>query len=54
MALRGRPRYGPLRNLRVGGRHIHHFVPGIVLAFVAGAAAILFPSGAAVIVVAEP
>jgi hypothetical protein len=40
-ALRGRPRYGPLRNLRVGRRHIHHFVPGIVLAFVAGAAAIL-------------
>jgi len=40
-ALRGRPRYGPLRNLRVGRRHIHHFVPGIVLAFVAGAGAIL-------------
>ena len=39
--LRKRRRFGPLRNLRVGHRHIHHFVPGIVLAFVAGAAAIL-------------
>ena len=27
---------GPFRNVRVGRRHIHHFVPGIVLAFVAG------------------
>jgi hypothetical protein len=32
---------GPFRNLRVGRRHIHHFVPGIVIAFGAGAAAIL-------------
>ena len=32
---------GPFRNLRVGRRHIHHFVPGIVLAFVSGAAAIV-------------
>ena len=40
-ALRERQRFGPFRNLRVGRRHIHHFVPGIVLAFVAGAAAIL-------------
>jgi hypothetical protein len=39
--LRGRRRMGPFRNLRVGNRHIHHFVPGIVLAFAAGAAAIL-------------
>ena len=39
--LRGRPTVGPFRNLRVGRRHIHHFVPGIVLAFSAGAAAIL-------------
>jgi hypothetical protein len=39
--LRERRRFGPLRNVRVGRRHIHHFVPGIVLAFVAGAAAIL-------------
>jgi hypothetical protein len=40
-ALRGRPTLGPFRNLRVGRRHIHHFVPGIVIAFGAGAAAIL-------------
>ena len=39
--LRGRPSVGPFRNLRVGRRHIHHFVPGIVIAFAAGAAAIL-------------
>ena len=40
-ALRGRPTVGPFRNLRVGRRHIHHYVPGIVIAFIAGAAAIL-------------
>jgi hypothetical protein len=39
--LRHQPRVGPFRNLRVGRRHIHHFVPGIVIAFGAGAAAIL-------------
>ena len=39
--LRGRPRVGPFRNLRVGRRHIHHFVPGIVIAFGTGAAGIL-------------
>jgi hypothetical protein len=39
--LRGRSRVGPFRNLRVGRRHIHHFVPGIAIAFVAGAVAIL-------------
>jgi hypothetical protein len=39
--LRGRPNLGPFRNLRVGRRHIHHYVPGIVIAFSAGAAAIL-------------
>jgi hypothetical protein len=31
----------PFRNLEVGGRHIHHFVPGIALAFGAGTAALL-------------
>jgi hypothetical protein len=40
-ALRRRPTVGPFRNMRVGRRHIHHFVPGIVIAFGAGAAAIL-------------
>jgi hypothetical protein len=39
--LRGRRSVGPFRNMRVGRRHIHHFVPGIVVAFVSGAAAIL-------------
>ena len=39
--LRSRRRFGPFRNLRIGERHIHHFVPGIVLAFVSGATAIL-------------
>jgi hypothetical protein len=39
--LRDRRRVGPFRNVRVGRRHIHHFVPGIVIAFGAGSAAIL-------------
>ena len=39
--LRRRTRVGPFRNVRLGRRHIHHFVPGIVLAFVTGAAAIV-------------
>jgi hypothetical protein len=32
---------GPLRNLRVGRHHIHHYVPGIVIAFAAGTGAIV-------------
>jgi hypothetical protein len=39
--LRHRPTVGPFRAMRVGRRHIHHFVPGIVMAFSAGAGAIL-------------
>ena len=39
--LRDRARVGPFRNVRVRRRHIHHFVPGIVIAFGAGAVAIL-------------
>jgi hypothetical protein len=39
--LRSQPHVGPFRNVRLGRRHIHHFVPGIVMAFGAGAAAIL-------------
>jgi hypothetical protein len=31
----------PLGSVRLGGRHIHHFVPGILLAFGAGTAALL-------------
>jgi hypothetical protein len=34
----------PFRNVRVGGRHIHHFVPGILLAFGSGATALLTES----------
>jgi hypothetical protein len=36
-ALRDRRRVGPFRNVRWGRRHIHHFVPGIALAFLSGA-----------------
>jgi hypothetical protein len=32
---------GPFRNLRLGGRHIHHFVPGILIAFASGTTALL-------------
>jgi hypothetical protein len=32
---------GPFRNVKIGGRHIHHFVPGILLAFVSGTAGLL-------------
>jgi hypothetical protein len=39
--LRGRRTVGPFRDLKVGRRHIHHFVPGIVLAFLSGAVAIV-------------
>jgi hypothetical protein len=39
--LRDRRSVGPFRNVRVGRRHIHHFVPGIVIAFAAGTGAIL-------------
>jgi len=31
---------GPLRNVKVGRRHIHHYVPGILLALLAGGASI--------------
>jgi hypothetical protein len=36
-----RDNWGPFRNVRVGGRHIHHFVPGILIAFTAGTVALL-------------
>ena len=39
--LRSRPHLGPFRNVRVGRRHIHHYVPGIVIAFAAGTGALL-------------
>jgi hypothetical protein len=40
-SIRARGTFGPFRDLRVGNRHIHHFVPGIAIAFVTGAAAIV-------------
>jgi hypothetical protein len=39
--LRGRRTVGPFRDLIVGRRHIHHFVPGIAILMVAGTTAIL-------------
>ena len=39
--LRDRRRVGPFRNVVVGRRHIHHFVPGIVLALTSGTVAIV-------------
>ena len=39
--LRGRESIGPFRNVILGRRHIHHYVPGIILAFTSGAIAIL-------------
>ena len=40
-SLRGRESLGPFRNIILGRRHIHHYVPGIILAFTSGAIAIL-------------
>ena len=40
-ALRTRRTVGPFRNMRVGHRHIHHYVPGIVIALASGAAGIV-------------
>ncbi len=39
--IRRRGTWGPFRNFRVGDSHVHHFVPGIVLAFLSGGAAIV-------------
>jgi hypothetical protein len=41
-----RDRWWPFENVSVGGRHIHHFVPGILIAFTAGTAALLTESDA--------
>ena len=42
-----RDRWGPFRNVRVGGRHVHHFVPGILTAFVAGGAGLITSAASA-------
>ena len=39
-SIRRRGRLGPFRNVRVRDRHVHHFVPGIVMAFLAGGTAV--------------
>jgi hypothetical protein len=39
--IRRRGRLGPFRDLVVGRHHIHHFVPGIALAFVTGGVSIV-------------
>ncbi|HYC82294.1 MAG TPA: hypothetical protein VEB65_10945, partial [Solirubrobacterales bacterium] len=36
-----RESWGPFRNVSIRGRHIHHFVPGILLAFGSGIAALV-------------
>ncbi|HEY5053656.1 MAG TPA: hypothetical protein VII45_09640 [Solirubrobacterales bacterium] len=36
-----RDKRGPFRNVSVGGHHIHHFVPGILIAFASGTTALL-------------
>jgi len=36
-----RDEWGPFRNVRLGDRHIHHFVPGILIAFASGTTALL-------------
>jgi hypothetical protein len=44
----------PFRTVKVGGRHIHHFVPGILLAFGSGGGALLIESERAEAALAFP
>jgi len=39
-SIRRRGTLGPFRNVRVRDRHVHHFIPGIAMAFVAGGVAV--------------
>ncbi len=39
--IRRRGRFGPFGDLVVGRHHIHHFVPGIAIAFLAGGASVV-------------
>ena len=39
--IRRRGQFGPFRDIRVRDRHIHHFIPGIVIAFLAGGASVV-------------
>jgi hypothetical protein len=36
-----RDRWGPFRNVHIGGHHVHHFVPGILIAFASGITALV-------------
>jgi hypothetical protein len=40
-AICARGNFGPFRNVVAGDDHIHHFVPGIAIAFLAGAVSII-------------
>ena len=40
-SIRRRGSFGPFRDLRVGRRHVHHFVPGLCLSLGAGAWSVL-------------
>jgi hypothetical protein len=39
--IRRRGRWGPFRDIVLGSEHVHHFVPGIGLAFLAGGVAVV-------------
>jgi hypothetical protein len=41
VAIRSRGTFGPFRDLHLGRRHIHHYVPGIAIALIAGGASIV-------------
>jgi hypothetical protein len=41
LGLQTRATFGPFRDVKVGRRHIHHFIPGMVMVFTSGAAAIV-------------
>jgi hypothetical protein len=39
-SIRRRGTAGPFRNVRFRNRHVHHFIPGIVMAFLSGGVAV--------------
>jgi hypothetical protein len=39
-SIRRRGSLGPFRNYRLRNRHVHHFIPGIAMAFLAGGTAV--------------
>lgn len=41
--IHSRGSFGPVRNVILGTRHIHHFVPGIALCILSGGGAIVLP-----------